>query len=1109
VNRLAPTSPELGNRTGIAGLIVLLLCMASLAGTEVARAEHGQPLGAGHGIADSHNSPAQDGLDIDAPAFPLTGDPMDPSGRSSAFWVGVCDLENPTTAGDGTGTAPLDPPLIHCIDDGAGSAYYPPSAENPPYPLNTTWEPGEEPDWRLDTLDQAGTHPDVTVSFWLQRSSHPGTENSETSIFIQTDGDTKDVRVKLPPGLVGDPNAIPQCPAEAARFAPANCSPESQVGIASIALAEGGGITTQRVPVWNMEPRKGKLAEFMVSPNVNGTLSVNIPIVARARTDGDFGIDALAPNLPGGFPLISQTMTLWGVPWAESHDKFRAPRGFEREGSMEGIPATGLPDPDGNQPQPYRPEWGPLKPFMVNPTECDPVNPPRTVVELASWQFPEVFKPFESPLGDALTGCEKLPFAPSQELQTTTAAADSATGLTTSVDLPQNDDTPLPVPAADAGPGTIADYVSRAADHWKSDAGVATSHLKDTVVRLPDGLTLNPAGAAGLAGCSDAQVGLVQSGPPAVFNDVDPFDGAGVECPAGSKIGAAELYSPAIPLTAGLTPGQPNVTGDVVLGEPRSTDPQSGEMFRLFLVLRNPERGLVAKVAGSAVVDAATGQVTARFPETPQVPVENVTLRLRGGDRGMMATPQRCVSADWTATFTPWSAAHGAGGLPVADGGTIATTSNCGFGFAPAFAAGVSNRTGGGTGAFSFKLTREDGEQYLSGLTAKLPSGLVGSVGSVAKCTNAQAAAAACPLASRLGTVDAGAGAGTPFFLERKGSIYLTDGYKGAPFGLAAIIPVEAGPFRGQFALSTIVVRQALHVDRTDASVTAVSDPFPQIWHGIPLRMRQATVILDRPGFMRNPTDCSPKQITTTLTSAQGAVAERSVPFQASRCGKLAFKPKLSLALTGKRQTRTGGHPGVRAKVAQKRGQAAISRVEVRLPKSLALDPDNAQALCEYADGIKPEPTCPKGSIVGRAKAVSPLLSRPLRGNVFFVKNVRTNPKTGALIRTLPMLVVALRGEIAVNVRGEATTKRGKLISTFANVPDAPISSFNMNLAGGKRGILTVTRTRRARINLCTSRQSAEADIDAHNGRRYDRTIRVKTPCKTKKATRKRDRKRR
>ncbi|HYI79523.1 MAG TPA: hypothetical protein VEW67_01520, partial [Thermoleophilaceae bacterium] len=204
------------------------------------------------------------------------------------------------------------------------------------------------------------------------------------------------------------------------------------------------------------------------------------------------------------------------------------------------------------------------------------------------------------------------------------------------------------------------------------------------------------------------------------------------------------------------------------------------------------------------------------------------------------------------------------------------------------------------------------------------------------------------------------------------------------------------------------------------------------------------------------------------------------------------------------KQVTTGKHPGIKAKVTQQgTREAGIEKAVVRLPKSLALDPENAQALCEFADGTKPdlENRCPKGSIVGRARASTPLLDDDLVGNVYFVKNVRRDPDTGNEIRTLPMIIVALRGEIAINLKGESsTTRSGKLVNTFNAVPDAPISRFNLNIKGGKTGIIAVTRTRKAKINLCTSRHIAENDMDGHNGRRHDTDVRMKTPC-TKKQT--------
>jgi hypothetical protein len=682
--------------------------------------------------------------------------------------------------------------------------------------------------------------------------------------------------------------------------------------------------------------------------------------------------------------------------------------------------------------------------FLTNPTDCSGMAV-ITSITASTWQNPTLFS---SPLGSlspAITGCELVPFDPSTSVTATSPAPDAASGLEFDLTLPQ--------------------------DGLLDPNEVATSHLKDVVVDLPEGMAVNPSAATGLAGCSDAEIGIASKAPPA--------------CPDGSKLGTVRITSPLL---------EEVVDGTMYLGTPTSIDPASGQMLRLFVVARNDERGIMVKVPGSATADPATGKLTATFENNPRLPFDHLTVKLRGGQRGLLATPQLCGTRSITSTLSPWS-----GNAPATQSTATNVTGDCSFGFAPKLDAGMSSGRARGTGVFSFKFSRQDGEQWVDSLVADLPPGLLASVKNVPLCTDAQAAAGACPVASRIGTVDATAGSGTPFVLEQKGSAYLTEGYKGCAYGLLVNVPVIAGPFRGDVQLSDVNVRQAVCVDRKDAHVTAISDPLPLIHHGVPLRVREVTVLVDRPGFMLNPSDCSTKRVNATIASAEGSAASPSAPFQASGCAALPFKPKLALALTGRKQTTTGKHPGVKAKVTQAGvSEAGIEKTVVRLPRSLALDPDNAQALCEFADGTKPdiEDHCPKGSIVGRARAVTPLLEQPLSGNVYFVKNVRTDPKTGNQIRTLPMIIVALRGEIAVNLKGESsTTRSGKLVNTFDRIPDAPISQFNLNIKGGKRGILAVTRTARSKINLCTGRHIAEADIDGHNGRRADQDIRMKTPC--------------
>ena len=1075
--------------------VFLLLAIAVSAMVAVPSSSAQAPIGQGFGIAETTDPDT----DTSAPAF---------AGNEVAWWAGTCDLTSSATGSGGVGVAEggSNPPAAYgnCIDHPFERLFgtFPVPALPPLAPGVSPGDSGEDgwgyfddfgndspiPSWRLSPARQAGSHPDGSASAWFARSPLVS-EGSPTARYRAPDGAPKNIVVSLPPGVVGNPNAIPRCPASALQTVPTTCHPKTQVGVATLGIAA----VSSGFPVYNVEPRDGKTAELIISGAGLPGLFSNVPIVATARTDGDFGVDAMALRIPAGFALLGQTVTLWGVPWARSHDAYRPVAAYCRDQGLgsNGMPIEGLQGgvEEGagsllcsQEPQSYDPSWGPIRPFLTTQTDCSDADP-ITRIFADNWHTPVTASADSA--APQPTNCEALEFDPSLGVRATSKAADSPTGLDVDLAVPQNNDPPSSV-------RNNPDDATGAPAYWKSVDGRATSHLDATVVTLPEGVSVNPSGATGLEGCSDAQIGLRQLGNPPLFNNGDPFDddlSDGVECPDGSVIGTVTVKTPLL---------SEELSGQVVLGSPKSTDPQSGEMLRMFLVIRNRERGLVAKIYGSAVADPSTGRVTATFDNNPQLPFDTLSLDIKGGDRAPLALPRACASHGWSAELTPWS-----GNVPDLAGGAFTTDSNCAAGFSPGFSAGMDNRQGRGSGTFAFEFSRRDGEQYLRGLTARLPQGLLASVKDVPLCTSAQAAAAACPGGSKIGVVDAKAGAGDPFVLEQKGEVFLTHGYKGGEYGLAVKIRPIAGPFRGAMELSPIVVRQAIHVDRKTAQVTAISDPFPLIHHGVPLRVREVTVLVNRGGFMLNPSDCSQKQVGAAIGSDQGAIADATSAFQVASCADLAFEPKLSLRLTGRKQVRTGKHPGVRAVVKQRgMSEAGIERAEVRLPKTLALDVDNAQALCEFEDGTKPdlESHCSKGSIVGRARAVSPLLNDPLVGNVYFVKNVRRS-STGNLIRTLPMLIVALRGEIAINLKGESTVKRQKLVNVFDDIPDAPITQFNMNIKGGRNGILAVTRTRKAKINLCSAgRQVAEADMDGHNGRRHDSDVTMRKPCRAKRA---------
>src|SRR6202035_5219512 len=171
----------------------------------------------------------------------------------------------------------------------------------------------------------------------------------------------------------------------------------------------------------------------------------------------------------------------------------------------------------------------------------------------------------------------------------------------------------------------------------------------------------------------------------------------------------------------------------------------------------------------------------------------------------------------------------------------------CLGGFAPSFSAGTVTPAAGGSSPFITLFSRSDQDQHFAGIELRPPPGLLAKIAGIPLCREPQAAAETCPAASKIGHVTVAAGAGpNPVSLPEPGRaqdpVYLTGSYRGAPFGLSVVVPVQAGPFD----LGTVVVRAAVYVDAHTARVTVVSDALPQILQGRPLKLRELDVTLDR-----------------------------------------------------------------------------------------------------------------------------------------------------------------------------------------------------------------------------------------------------------------------
>jgi hypothetical protein len=906
-----------------------------------------------------------------------------------------------------------------------------------------------------DDYTVAGGHP-----FEANSSFSFATWAGDIANFLPGDGvpypveEVRNIWVELPPGFVGAASAAPRCSLSQMSNVALQCSPASRVGVLTLTFS-GGAVPYD---LYNMVPEKGYPAEFAFKALNNAI--VTYPQL-RPR-GGGYGLNITVPGA-SRFKIRGVSATLWGVP-------------SQRNGA-----------------------GGPAIPFLSNQSDClDPQ--PVSKIYVDSWEHPARMRSDGTPdLSDpnwksssapapAITGCDNPAladqFKPSISAgptpDTGSTAADAPSGYRVDLSFPQSNDP--------TDPDTVFD-----------PSVPQAPQLKDATVTLPAGVAVSPSAADGLDGCSD-----VPDNDQVNLDSIDP-----VTCPDGSKIGSVVGTSPLLasydPDTDAMTGALP-LDGDVYLVKPHPGDlSASGDQdgkFRILIQLENDLRGINVKLPGIVTADKATGRLTARFTNNPQLPVKRLSLTFKSGDRAPLVNPVSCGAATTSGVFTPWSrGGTRSDGVVVA--GTPDATSSSSFDvswdgkgagcpaalpFGPAMTAGTASGLAGASSPLTFDVTRQDRTDVFKNVNVTLPGGLLARVKDVPLCSDADADTGSCPVGSRVGsaTVAAGSG-GSPFYLRNQ-PVSLTGPYKGAPYGLAIAVHAVAGPFD----LGTVVVRQALNIDPDDAHVTVVSDPLPTVRDGVPLRVRRINVVVDRPGFMRSPTSCASKAIGASVGSLGGQTVNLSSPFAVDGCSRLPFAPKLAMRLTGSKETKVGGHPGIEALVTQRPGEAAIKSAEVTLPLSLALDPDHAASenLCEYTDGLADR--CPQKSVIGTATAISPLLKAPLTGKVFFVKGVRTDPKSGRQIRTLPTLLLELRGEVSLNLRASSSVPDNKhLVSTFSMIPDAPISSFALKLDSGKNGILVVTDG----ANVCTDTEKPFLSAVAQNGKRVDSAMSLTPDC--------------
>jgi hypothetical protein len=874
-----------------------------------------------------------------------------------------------------------------------------------------------------------------------QAGSHPFTYT--TNLIVNTEeregktapagGDVKDIEVSLPAGFVGDPSATQQCSLEQFRSEfltnatggyTESCPVASQIGILEVHFGPIG----YWPEVYNLVPQRGYPAEFGFR-----VLGIPVVLVPHVRTGGDYGVSVRFSNIPDSFAMTQGRLTLWGVPGDQGHDRERGAC-WGSNGYSNGNPAGG-----------ECPFTGVTRPFLSLPTSC--TGPLVFAARLDSYEDPGVYSETQAS-APALTGCDKLAFAPSVISQPEPAQAASPSGLSVEIQVPQTYENPI---------------------------GLAESNLKETTVTLPAGVAVNPSAGDGLAGCSEEQFGL--------------HDASEVACPEASKVGSVEVTTPLLSnaLRGGVYLAQQgNLAGN-------GSNP-FGSLLAIYLTVKDPQSGVLVKLAGEVKPDPITGQLVTTFLEDPQVPFDTLRLSFFGGPRAALVNPPVCGTYATSTEMVPWS-----GGAPAAPLWVFPISTGPGGGpctpgqpFSPGLVSGTESNQAGAFSPFSLTFDRSDGEQNLARIQVSTPPGLLGTLSSVALCSEPQAQQGTCGPESLIGHVTVGVGAGSnPFYVT--GKVFLTGSYDGAPYGLSFVVPAVAGPLN----LGTVVVRAAVNVDRHTAALTVTSQPLPQILQGVPLNIRAVNVTLDREHFIFNPTTCNPLSINATLTSTLGASIPVATRFQATNCGSLVFTPKFTVTTSGRTSRADGASLDARIQVPTGGAQANFARVKVELPKALPSQLKTLQKACT-AQVFEVNPAaCPAASMVGYAKATTPLLPVMLTGPAYFVSH-------GG--EAFPSLIVVLQGYgVRVDLVGATfISKAGITSSTFASVPDVPVSTFELYLPEGPYSALA------ANGDLCKQKLRMGTELVAQDGAAIHQSTSIgvtgctkpKTKTKAKKAGR-------
>ena len=867
---------------------------------------------------------------------------------------------------------------------------------------------------------EAGAHPDLfTVPFDFNSVDFPthylGVDTKRESDSI------RNLHVDTPPGFIGNPSAVGECPQAALTLGA--CPPSSQVGRIEVTttppISNTGDYHTFNRPVYNLVHPRGAVTDlaFVIAGN---------PVHIRAFLDpaNRYAITTHVPDINETLPPFDQKLTLWGVPAEHSHDSERCPP----DGTVASLVTSNECSTD------FEP-----RPFLALPSQCEDDNIMR-LHHYDSWQNTGDFGPdinYTMPgLMDRLRQAHvrTRPWRSNRPAsRPTRRPASTSTSRSPRTKTPMRLATP-PVQA-----------------HHRHPA--RGDELQPVLRRRPQ---------------------VLHPGPDATRQQ---RAGAVPRRKRGSA--KSSCSTPLLPKRAGGLDVSGSPARQPLRLAPSPCSWCSHDTEERGVLVKIPGRIDVDPTTGQiTTVFEDTPQfpfddLTLKFrsgPRAPLVTPPSCGTQTIGVEVASYAQPTGTVDAS-----NNYQVNEGPNGTPCPPDPASRP-------FHPTFNGGTLNPVAGAFSTFLFRLhsdRRRTGTE--PGERLVLPPGLVAKIAGVPFCPDqaiasisteegtgaAEQANPACPASS------------LPRHSQRRPrsrprpQLLRRQGLPRRPLQRRPAEPCGSRPRPGrplrprQRSSPHSPLRRPRYLPgqgglRPLPDDPARRPPAGQRHQAAPRSTRNN----DQPDQL--PEDGrrrarSRESEASLHTTADDSLFNTSTPFQVGSCGDLSFKPKLAFRLFG--GTKRGSHPKFRATLTMPPGGANIAAASVALPKSEFLDQGHIKTICTRVQFAAE--ACPAGSIYGTVSARTPLLDETLHGNIYLRSS--SNP--------LPDLVAAFRGgTIDANVVGRIDSINGGIRNTFDFVPDVPVSEAVFTFAGGKKGLLVNSR------NICNGTFRATAKFKGQNG---------------------------